>query len=168
MKHTLDPSHDPRVLSSHVPSLGGSGPPQGPHQGPLERGPLERGPVHRVLLAEDDDALAAVLVEALTQRGWYVDRVADGAALLDLLGAPHDEQPDVVLSDVRMKGRSGLDVLASTRRAKRPPVVVMSGFMDDAIARRALSLGAAAVLAKPVDLDVVSAVLETVERAARR
>ncbi|MBX7194218.1 MAG: response regulator [Sandaracinaceae bacterium] len=142
MKHTLDPS----------PSLPG----------------IPSGATHRVLLAEDDDALAAVLVEALSRRGWAVDRVSDGAALLDLLAAPQDEQPDIVLSDVRMKGRSGLDVLASMRRSRPPPVVVMTGFMDDAIARQALSLGAAAVLAKPVDLDVVSAVLETVERASRR
>ena len=123
---------------------------------------------HRVLVAEDDDALSLLLSDTLSACGWVVARVADGAALLDALTVPRDEQPDVVLSDVRMKGRSGLEVLASTRRAARPPVVILSGFMDDAVARQALSLGAAAVLAKPVDLDVVVAVLRTVEDARRR
>ena len=116
----------------------------------------------RVLVAEDDRELSVLLGLALELEGWTVDRVYDGEELIDALAVAPGELPDVVVTDVRMGGVSGIDVLASHRPAV--PVLVMSAFMDDALARASIELGASAVLAKPFDLDVLVALVDTLGR----
>ncbi|MBN8608955.1 MAG: response regulator [Deltaproteobacteria bacterium] len=120
----------------------------------------------RVLVAEDDRELSVLLGLALELEGWTVDRVYDGEELIDALAACHGDLPDVVVTDVRMGGASGIDVLASHR--PDAPVLVMSAFMDDALARASIELGASAVLAKPFDLDVLVALVATLAREHAR
>lgn len=114
----------------------------------------------RVLVVDDDAAVCWALEQVLTSAGYAVSIAADAAAAKRIL---RRSQPDMVLSDVRMPGQSGLELLAELR-ADHPslPVVVMTahGTMETAI--EAVQRGAFDYLPKPIDLDRT---LEIVRRA---
>ncbi|WP_375768010.1 response regulator [Archangium gephyra] len=117
----------------------------------------------RILLAEDDAELRALLTLALARAGYAVVALEEGFELSDYVsltqvyGGPL-LPPDLLLSDVRRPGLTGLDVLAQARAAGLfCPVVLLSAFADDAIREVARRLGASAVLDKPVDLEVLTA-----------
>jgi len=105
----------------------------------------------RVLIVDDDAAVCWALEQVLTRSGYQVQIAADAAAARR---AVRRSRPDVVLTDVRMPGESGLDLLAALR-AEHPglPVVVMTahGTMETAI--EAVQRGAFDYLPKPIDLD---------------
>ena len=110
-----------------------------------------------VLVAEDDDELRRLMVDVLNRDGYHVIAVADGAELfefmIDALCGSRTE-PDVIVSDIRMPGFSGLDVLKHLRTADaHAPVVLITAFPTDETRRRAQELGAVALLDKPFDLD---------------
>ncbi len=114
-----------------------------------------------LLLAEDDEPMRSLLEERLTRDGYHVVSVEDGFELLDYLEGCRNGAalavPAVVVSDVRMPGKSALDVLRALagRGPRLPPVVLVSAFCDPDVREQALALGAASVLDKPVDLDVL-------------
>jgi len=101
----------------------------------------------RVLVVDDDlacRALAALLVE---HAGHSPTAVASVERALERLA---DSEVDVVLTDLNMPGRSGIDLLLLMReRRLATPVVVMTGSGDDALIARTIELGATSVLRKP-------------------
>ncbi len=113
----------------------------------------------RVLLAEDDGELRALIAHALRGDGFDVVEVEDGKALVDSLADAIAADGaldgyDLVVSDVRMPGFTAIDVLAAMRPfLSRTPVVLITAFGDPRTHQRALLLGAAAVIDKPFDLD---------------
>jgi CheY-like chemotaxis protein len=113
----------------------------------------------RVLIADDDTDLREELASVLSGDGYDVDEAADGNELLDALaaaGASSTQRPsyDVILMDLMMPGFSGVDVLTALHTPPpRVPVLVMTGCEDEHVVQTAASLGAAAVLRKPFDLD---------------
>lgn len=116
-------------------------------------------PCCRMFLAEDDDELRAVLAAAFRRDGHEVIEAIDGPDLVDhLIKARRHPVPgeahDVVISDLRMPGFSGLQVLSSFHNLHwRMPFIVISAFIDAQTEERARQLGAAAVFSKPVDID---------------
>ncbi len=119
----------------------------------------------RVLLAEDDDELRWALEEILTDEGYDVMAVRSGAALLEQLrGAVQMKQEgrpyDVIVSDLRMPGSTGLDVLASSRaEGSQIPMILMSAFGDDETRAKAMEFGASAFIGKPLKLEELHAAL---------
>jgi CheY-like chemotaxis protein len=114
-------------------------------------------PKARVLLADDDFELRHLLSTELRQAGYTVTEVASGTDLLDRLASDLIEsakpQFDLLVSDVRMPGWSGLEVLGGLRRAGLGlPVVLITAFGDPPTHRAAHKLGAV-LLDKPFDLD---------------
>lgn len=113
----------------------------------------------RVLVAEDDDAMRALLEETLGRRGYTVETAATGPALLRRVAQSVQPRttlplPDLLITDVRMPGLGGLDVVAALRAADAwLPVIVITGFGDAPTLARARRLGAAQVLEKPFELD---------------
>ncbi len=102
--------------------------------------------------------MRSLLSLILGEDGYQVDEAADGHQFLNALGrSPDQSERDkyrLIVTDLRMPGCSGLDVLAASRGALgQTPVIVLSAFLDDATRRLAFCLGARAVLQKPVDLD---------------
>lgn len=72
-------------------------------------------------------------------------------------------QPDVVLLDLSMPRRTGLDALPEIRRvAPATRVIVLSGFLASTIAEQALELGAARYIEKGADPDVIADAIEAV------
>lgn len=110
----------------------------------------------RVLVAEDDSAMRAMLVESLREAGYQVIEVANGRQLetcLDPQGKACP-MPDIIVSDVRMPGRTGLEVLARLREIDwAMPVIIITAFGDRATHEEAYRLGAAQVIDKPFDVD---------------
>jgi len=118
-----------------------------------------------VLLVEDRDSLRAVLRETLTGAGYAVVEAASGtAALSEIAGS----RLLAVVTDLKLPGASGHEVLAAAREADPDvPVILMTayGTVEDAV--RAMKQGAVDFLTKPVDPDHLLLVLErSVERRA--
>lgn len=121
-----------------------------------------------VLVAEDDEALRTLVCEALTRDGYQVTGVEDGNALhlgLILDGVGRGALPDLIVTDQRMPGRSGLDVLETMRRhGWETPVVLMTAFGDTGTHARARALGRCTVIDKPFDLDDLRAAVRSAAR----
>ncbi len=114
----------------------------------------------RVVIVDDDAAVCWALRQVLEQAGYAVTVTADAAAGRK---AVKRVAPDLVLTDIRMPGESGLDLLADLHeRHPTLPVVVMTahGTMETAI--EAVGRGAFDYLPKPLDLDRT---LDVVRRA---
>ena len=111
--------------------------------------PLEAKGAPRILIADDEIAICEVLDRFLTELGYEVVLAYDGEeALLSILH--HD--PDLVLMDVYMPKRSGLDVLLKMRaEGINTPVIVISGYANATFVQDGLALGAE-FLPKPVSL----------------
>jgi CheY-like chemotaxis protein len=119
----------------------------------------------RILLAEDDDELRAVLQSILEALDLEVNAVTSGFGLLDRLaaGGPFD----LVVSDVRMPGMSGLQVALALRNAGFDmPLIIMSAFGSGELERRVVSLKNAVFVAKPIEPSTLARL--TKEALARR
>lgn len=114
-----------------------------------------------VLVIDDNEDLAENIAEILDDVGVEVRLAKDSDEAL----AAFDEQPwSLVLTDVRMPGRDGLELLSIIKqRSPGTPVLVMTGYADRNTLHRAHESGALAVVNKPIDLD---ALLELVGRIA--
>lgn len=111
-------------------------------------------PRPHALVADDDPAMRALLSELLRAEGLDVSEVADGRELFwGLERAARGGGPalDLLLSDVRMPGYSGLSVLEALRNVNGPPAILMTAFPDGDVRRRAAKLGVV-LLEKPFDL----------------
>ena len=109
-----------------------------------------------VLVAEDDDELRYLIVRALRRDGHDVLAAADGVSLRAALDAArkYGRDPDLIVSDVRMPGMSGLDVVRWLRDQECAiRTVLVSAFADDDMVHAARALGVLHVLSKPFDLD---------------
>jgi two-component system, OmpR family, response regulator QseB len=116
----------------------------------------------RLLLVEDDRMLGAGLQVGLRQKGWAVDWVRDGETAEDALrGEPYD----VVLLDLGLPRKGGLEVLAGIRRrGNAVPVLIVTA--QEAVPERVAGLDAGAddYLVKPFDLDEVAARVRALQR----
>jgi DNA-binding response OmpR family regulator len=109
----------------------------------------------RVLVAEDDAEMRRMVIQALRLDGYQVIEAEDGEELLSLLLANDSTQHapiDLIVSDVRMPGISGVDMLETLRAADdSTPVILMTAFPDDLMRRRADNLHAM-LFDKPFEL----------------
>jgi two-component system response regulator HydG len=122
----------------------------------------------RLLVVEDRDSLRRMLEHALGGEGYAVEAVPDVATALGRLA---ETRYDLVLTDLKLPGGSGLEVLRGSREAApEVPVVVMTAYGSVATAVEAMKLGAADFLEKPVELadlfGVVGALVRQPEAAA--
>ncbi len=114
-----------------------------------------------VLLVDDDALLRLTVGRRLEGKGWTVCQASSGQAALDQLEL---RQFDLILSDVMMPGMDGLQLTAEAReRGIEVPIALMSGLASPEMAERAVALGAAMLVAKPL----ADAALEQIEAAAR-
>lgn len=99
-----------------------------------------------VAIVDDDDAVRHSTAQLIERAGYRVQAFASGDDFLARL----PEHLDCVLLDMRMPGRSGLDVLKVLDESDDPPsVLVLTGYGDIALAVEAMRLGAADFLEKP-------------------
>ncbi|HEX2671867.1 MAG TPA: response regulator [Polyangiaceae bacterium] len=120
----------------------------------------------RVVLAEDDAAMREMLAVVLSEAGYQVTTVSDGAELARFLRelAP-SARFDLIVTDVNMPGGSGLDVIDQLRQnGDDTPVIVVTAFPQKDILERAHELGLR-LLAKPFELDTLRAAVDWAIRA---
>jgi two-component system nitrogen regulation response regulator GlnG len=115
----------------------------------------------QVWLVDDDASIRWVFERALKQSGMLSRTFEQATLALEALRA---ESPDVLITDIRMPGRSGIDLLKQIHESRpRLPVIVMTAFSDLDSAVAAYHGGAFEYLPKPFDIDHA---LELVRRAA--
>ena len=116
-----------------------------------------------LLLVEDKNELRAMLKKALERAGYAVDEAVDGSAAIQKVRA---RRYLVVITDLKMPGASGLDVLRETKAADASiPVLLLTAFGSVEEAVTAMKEGAFDFLQKPVDLDHLRLL---VQRAAKQ
>jgi CheY-like chemotaxis protein len=110
-----------------------------------------------VVVAEDDTEMRALLAKVLSRDGYEIVEVRDGAEMLRYLeglagSGPGGALPDLIVSDIRMPGRTGLDLVAAMHDAHiELPVILITAFSDSATQQQAAALSAT-LLDKPLDL----------------
>lgn len=118
-----------------------------------------------VLLVEDDDEMRYLVATVLREQGFDVTEAADGGQFLLELARTYvrgNERRafDLIVSDIRMKLCSGLQVVEALRRAHwSTPVIFMTGFSDVSTRRRVDELDAV-LLTKPFEIRQLEAAVE--------
>src|SRR5215471_4008193 len=115
-----------------------------------------------VLLVEDKIELRAMLRKALERSDYIVEEAPDGRAAIDKV---RNRRYLLVLSDLKLPGNSGIEVLREAKRAEPTlPVIIMTayGSVDEAVT--AMKEGAFDFIQKPVDLDHLQLLLERASR----
>jgi Nif-specific regulatory protein len=112
----------------------------------------------RILIADDHDALRRGLVRALTEAGHEVDEAPNGNAAIERL---HETYFDIVLSDLKMGGSDGIDVL-KTAKALHPTtaVILMTAFGSVSTAVEAMKIGAFDYVQKPFEIEEMEVKIE--------
>jgi two-component system, OmpR family, response regulator RegX3 len=115
----------------------------------------------RLLIVEDEDAIAEPLAEGLRREGFDVERAATGAEAL--AAAP----VDLVLLDLRLPDIDGLDVCRALRERSGVPIIVVTARGEEADRVVGLELGADDYVVKPFGLRELIARIRAVTRRAR-
>jgi DNA-binding NtrC family response regulator len=124
---------------------------------------IETKEMEPLLLVEDKNELRAMLRKALERCGYTVEEAPDGSAAIQKIRA---RRYLLVITDLKMPGASGLDVLRETKHADANiPVILLTAFGSVEEAVTAMKEGAFDFLQKPVDLDHLKLL---VQRAARQ
>lgn len=116
----------------------------------------------RILLVEDDDALASVYLVRLEAEGFDVRRVANGE---DALAAAISYKPDLVLLDVMMPKVSGfdvLDILRNTPETANLKIIILTALSQESDKQRAVQLGVDDYLVK--SQVVITDVIERIKQ----
>ena len=115
----------------------------------------------RTLLVEDDELIGNAIKQALNDASFAVNWVQDGITALSSLNT---EEYSLVLLDLGLPGRNGLEVLQELRRSKNVPVIIITA--RDAVEDRiqGLDLGADDYLTKPFSIDELHARIRAVVR----
>jgi DNA-binding response OmpR family regulator len=125
----------------------------------------------RILLVDDDQELTSMLGEYLGREGFEVFTSHDGGEALERLTQPRgDSSLDLVVLDVMLPGRSGLDVLRALRTSdSAPPVLMLTARGDDVDRIVGLELGADDYLPKPFNpRELVARIRAVLRRASDR
>jgi CheY-like chemotaxis protein len=127
---------------------------------------VEDGRWNRLVIADDNVPLRELMAVSLEGLFDEIHQVSDGLEVIERI-AVCDGKVDLVLVDLRMPNRNGLEVLADLR-ARWPDVrcIVATGAAPDGFTQSALTAGARAVLAKPFRLHELRAVVRSVMAGA--
>jgi len=122
-----------------------------------------QNPASSVLIVDDDAAMRQMLLSLLRERGLPAAEAASADLALEKL---RESEFGAVLSDVKMPGRSGIDLVGEVRRLRpETPVILMTAFGSIDAAVEAMRAGAYDYVTKPFEPE---SVLMTIERALER
>jgi len=105
----------------------------------------------RVLLVDDEQEFVETMADRLKMRDVDAKTVYDGEAALSVV---KEEEPDVIVLDLKMPGIDGIEVLRRVKKAyPKVEVIILTGHGSEKDEEAARSLGAFDYVTKPVDLD---------------
>ena len=125
--------------------------------------PIMRSDSEHLLVVEDDPEMRDLLRKVLEKEGYRVSVAGDGAEALSMLGGGGY---DLILTDMLMPVKNGLDLLQDVHRSRPTlPVIMVTAFGDWASYSRAVEMGAAAFINKPLRMsELIAAVHATLAR----
>ncbi len=107
--------------------------------------------VRRVLVVDDEESHRLMLKAVLKEDGYQVGEAADGS---EAIRAVEQESFDLILLDLRMPGKDGIETLMEIRKiSPLVPIIIMTAFASIKTAVEALKAGASDYLTKPLDID---------------
>lgn len=117
----------------------------------------------RILVVDDEQSARSGLERLLKQEGYSVETAPDGPSALK---AAVDQAPDLVITDLKMPGMDGLELITKLHDAYPDlPVIVATAFGDVSSAVSAMRAGAEDYVTKPIDID---AMILSLERGLQR
>ncbi|HKY19920.1 MAG TPA: response regulator transcription factor [Vicinamibacterales bacterium] len=118
-------------------------------------------PHKRILVVEDDPIFRSILEGQLGFEGYQVQAVGTGQAALTML---RTSKPDLLILDLTLPDRDGLELCATFQRISPIPIIILSARSQKADKVKGLDLGAQDYITKPVDLDELLARIRVVLR----
>jgi two-component system phosphate regulon response regulator OmpR len=115
----------------------------------------------KVLIIEDDAKIRMLLKEYLEGNSYQVNTLSDGNNAIEIINS---ESPDIVILDIMLPGRDGLEVLKEIRQKNSVPVIMLTAKGEDADRIVGLELGADDYLPKPFNPRELLARLKAVMR----
>ena len=108
---------------------------------------------YKILLVDDESEFADTLAERLHLRGYLAETAGDGERALRFF---EENNPDLVVLDLKMPGLSGMDVLKEIRkRDSSTPVILLTGHGSTKEGIEGMKQGAYDYLIKPINIDVL-------------
>ncbi len=119
----------------------------------------------KILVIDDEELLIRTMIKFLEKLGYEVYSVKNGR---DAEAIVEEEDFDLLICDIRMPGKSGVEVVKSikhftlTKNKKEIPVIFITGFADEKMEKEAKALKPAAYLTKPFDVEEI---LRSIQKA---
>jgi DNA-binding response OmpR family regulator len=108
-------------------------------------------PNARVLIIEDDEEMRSLLKDFFVEEGFDTDSVSKGYDALGMLGK---KSFDLVITDIRMPGLTGLDILPRIKKLQPSiSIIIITVFGSEEVRRRAYERGATLYLEKPIQFQ---------------
>ncbi len=119
----------------------------------------------RVMFVDDEEGVRKSFDRLLSERGFAVSTVEDGDRAVSLL---REEPAEVIVSDLRMPGLDGLQLLQWVHdKQPRTRFILLTGYGNEDVERKARALGAYEYLNKPISPDALSLVITAAMQASQ-
>src|SRR5436305_14219491 len=115
-------------------------------------------PRDRILIVDDDGDARELIASVLAEAGYVVEVASDGFDAINKLSAV---RPDLVLTDLRMPGLTGVDLAQRIRGLGDVPVILTTGAETHDLCTGSEAYGAVACLTKPINLDELLWTIDT-------
>jgi DNA-binding NtrC family response regulator len=113
--------------------------------------------IKRILIAEDDKSVRDTMVDLLSEAGFEVQGARDGDEALHIM---QDSSFNIVITDLKMPGADGLQVLEAVKKIDNDTIVIIcTGFGAVDTAVKAMKLGAFEYITKPIKIDEIKLVI---------
>ncbi len=115
----------------------------------------------KILVIDDDQSILSIFEYILQEAGYQTETASDGYEALEKVKQHADI--DLVFTDVKMPGLSGIDTFKEIQKIRpRMLVVMMTGYSVDELLKEAFELGAYGVIYKPFDMEEVLSIIEKI------
>lgn len=104
-----------------------------------------------LIIVEDSTLLRHGLVHSISQNLPWIDIIGEAEDAIQGKAMILERRPEIVLTDIRLPGMTGLQMLQEVMQVYKPQMVVVSGYSEFEYCREALSLGVLAYIVKPID-----------------
>ena len=114
-------------------------------------------PICKILTVDDEMGIDSFFYEFFTVRNYEVLNAQSGKEAIEIV---KKEKPRIVLLDINMRGMDGIETLKRIKEIDKDAVVIMvTGVKDEDVAKKALELGAADYITKPLSLEYLDKVV---------
>lgn len=118
----------------------------------------EKNHMARILVIEDDEEMRSLLEDFLREEGYEADSANSGS---EAFGKLAWKPFNLVITDIRMPGVTGLDILSAVKKIQpNMPVIVITAFGGEEVYRRSVSRGADGYLEKPIHFQKLRTLIE--------